>query len=348
MAEKNCLCNESGKKEWLFYGVAIFFLFFGLNSYGLWGSEDRWAEVSRNMLYYKDFFHPIINGTVYFDKPLISYWPIALVGAIIGEVNEFAVRFPSALFALLALWTVRSLARKLFNEECAKLAGWILLGCYGFIFHARLGAADIQNMTMILLAVAWFFRCEKTAGFFNYLLFYLILAVGAHMKGLPALIVPLALIFLYEIKNKRFIKHLKVVNFLAMFLGIGFFLLPYYLAANLALPEGVIYPGEQLSGFELMWRENITRAVNPFDHREPVYAYLIHVPRIVLPFSLVAIFGVIYFGINYFKELFKRADYFSSSKNNFCLFFQKFFAMKKADNWLFEAVVVIFFNFHCF
>ena len=57
----------------LFYFAAVFFLvFFGLGQKSLSGSEDRWAEIARNMLLHHDWFHPTINGEIYFDKPLLS------------------------------------------------------------------------------------------------------------------------------------------------------------------------------------------------------------------------------------------------------------------------------------
>ncbi len=69
--------------------AAFFLLFWGLGGRALWGSEGRWAEISREMLLTKDFFHPTIGGEPYLDKPFLTYWLIIAVSAIFGKLNEF-------------------------------------------------------------------------------------------------------------------------------------------------------------------------------------------------------------------------------------------------------------------
>src|SRR6266481_7077377 len=50
-------------------------LFFArLGARALWSSEFRWAEIAREMLATHNYFWPTINGHVYYDKPLGSYW----------------------------------------------------------------------------------------------------------------------------------------------------------------------------------------------------------------------------------------------------------------------------------
>ena len=44
---------------------------------------------------------------------------------------------------------------------------------------------------------------------------------------------------------------------------------------------------------ELMWRENVTRFLKPFDHVEPFYSYFKHIPIFLLPWSLVAIASLV-------------------------------------------------------
>jgi len=86
----------------VFWCSAIFLLFWSLGVKGLWGPEDRWAEVVREMRLTGDYFHPTINGVPYFDKPLLGYWLIALSAAVAGRLDEWVVRLPSAIAGLLA------------------------------------------------------------------------------------------------------------------------------------------------------------------------------------------------------------------------------------------------------
>lgn len=155
------------KPVWWFYLTATVLLFFNLGSAPLWASEDRWAEVARSMWLTGDWLHPAINGTVYFDKPLLTYWPIALLAVITGMMNEFIVRMPCVLAALAGLWGTRDLARRVSggDEKTVNYSGWLLLGCYAYFFWARTAAAEMMNLTMILLAVDWFFHAPRKAGF---------------------------------------------------------------------------------------------------------------------------------------------------------------------------------------
>ena len=107
----------------IFWSVAAIVLLLYIGARGLWGAEDRWAEVVREMRLTGDYFHPKINGKPYFDKPLLSYWLIALVAGVTGRLDEWAVRLPSAIAGLVGLAATISLGRRLFSDRCARTAG---------------------------------------------------------------------------------------------------------------------------------------------------------------------------------------------------------------------------------
>ena len=85
------LRTDSARNLWpdlLFGACAVVLLFWALGECSLWAAEDRWAEITREMLLNGDFFHPTINGEPYFDKPLLTYWLIVLVSLVTGQLNE--------------------------------------------------------------------------------------------------------------------------------------------------------------------------------------------------------------------------------------------------------------------
>jgi 4-amino-4-deoxy-L-arabinose transferase-like glycosyltransferase len=328
------MTEESGTKKdfyrYSFWICAVLLTFLSLGARSLWGSEDRWGEVCRIMLFTKDFFHPSINGITYFDKPLLSYWAIIPFAMISGTLNELIIRLPSAFAGLLGLWGTIVLARKLWSEQIARLAGWILLTSYGFLWWSRTAAADMQNMSLIILAVAWFFCRKDKPGFVSYLVFYLLLFIGAQFKGLPAIAVPLVAIFPYVIRQNRWKKHLRFSNFAALFIGIAIYLAPFVISSQLPLPEGYSYQsgegqgnvqkGKEASGLELVYTENIQRFFKTHDHKGPFYAYFVHVPRIMLPWSPLFILAVIAALMRYRK-------------------------LKSETGWLLEAIILIFLMF---
>lgn len=287
----------SRRSEFFFWGFAVLVLFLFLGHNALSGSEDRWAEIAREMAISGDWLHPSLNWKIYFDKPLLTYWLILPFALLYGGFNEFIVRIPSALAGLAGLWGILLLGRKLFDRRTALLAGWMLLSCYGFLFWARTAAADMANMAAVVFAVAYFYLVEDKARFRHYLGFYLICFIGAWAKGLPALVMPFVVIAPHLLMEKRWLKHLKISNFCAFVIAAVIFFVPFYFAAIVPLePPHRFPPGNTLSGLDLVWRENIIRVFNAFDHKDPFYSYLYNLPRTLLPWAplvIVVIAGMV-------------------------------------------------------
>lgn len=304
----------------LFGMTALFLLFAGLGARSLWGSEDRWAEISRNILKSGDWFHPVINGTVYFDKPLFSYWWIVASEWVTGTLDEFTIRLPSVMAGVIVLWATFSIGRRLWDTQVAWLALWLLLTSYGFLFWTHTAAADMANVAFILLAVAWFFRYRESRAFRHYLGFWLICGAGAQMKGLTAFVIPALILFPWLVRERRLLLHLNLAHALAAVIGIAFFLSPYFAAAMLPLPAAYALPYHDFTGLELVIRENVVRFFQPFDHRDPVYSYTYHVPRLLLPWAFVFIAALVL----------ALRNYRSASWQN---------------RWLIEAILLVFLFF---
>ncbi len=281
----------------LFWGTAVFLVLAYLGANALWGAEDRWAQVVREMLRSGDYFHPRINGQPYFDKPLFSYWFIALAAAITGRLDEAIIRLPSAIAGLVALGATISLTRRLFSREEARTAGWILLTTYGFIFWARTGEADMENLAAIMLAVAWYWARRDRPGFLSYVVFYLICFVGAQTKGLGAVVIPLAVVLPDLIREKRWKAHLSFSHVLALAVGLSVYLTPMMYAGRTA---GAAAYSE--SGLWWVLHENIIRYVQPFDHKEPFYMYFGYVPMLLVPWTPLCLAAIARACV-YFKKL---------------------------------------------
>jgi 4-amino-4-deoxy-L-arabinose transferase-like glycosyltransferase len=269
--------------NYLFWVAAIALLFVQLGNTGMWQSEDRWLEVAREMLLSGNYFRPTVNGVLYFDKPLLSYWFVVACSFVTG-LNEWALRVPSALAALAALWATRDLARQLWNTQTAYYAGWVLLTSMGLLQWGRLGEADMQNLAATILAVSWYWRQRGRTTFTGYAVFYLILSLGAQCKGLTAMIVPGLAVLADMIINRSWRQHVNTRHAAAIALGACVYLLPFLLA-----PRAV---HDTHDGLWLVMRENIVRYVAPFDHTGPIYTYLIAIPRQLALWSIVFVFAL--------------------------------------------------------
>ena len=269
----------------IFWTMAVFILFWGLGGRQFYVAEGRWAEITREMFLKHDFFHPTINWEPYFDKPLLSYWLIALVSLITGALNEWSLRLPSAVAGVLSLWATIDLGRRLWSKEVGRTAGWILLTAYGIIFWARTGVSDVENLAAIILAVAWYWSrrdgLEKMKGmdaFFTCLVFYLICFVGAHAKGLTSLVIPIIALIPDLFRKSRWRVLFTPGHILALTIGLVIYLAPFVYAA---LTTG----NYNENGLALVFQENVQRYFEPFDHKEPFYVYFYYLPLLFMPWT---------------------------------------------------------------
>ena len=294
--ERKTFKREDRQQKLMLFVVVVFLLFWSLGDRGLWASEGRWAEITRNMLLTKDFFHPVISSEPYFDKPLLSYWLIGIIAMISGTINELIVRIPSAVAGVLSIWATVRIGTRLWSAQIGRIAGWILLTTYAFLFWSRTGTAEAENMAAIILAVAWYWARRDRPNFVTFLVFYLIAFVGALTKGLTSVVVPVLVVVPDIIQEKRWRALFKPAHFLALALAIGIYLSPFIIA-SLTRPENY-----SSSGLTLVFQENIQRFFKPFDHEGPFYLYFYALPILLLPWAplfIVAVVGM----INNWKEL---------------------------------------------
>jgi len=282
------LWGPKAKCIYLFFAAAVL-LFTCLGSHDIWTQEHRWADIVYGMFYRHDFLHPYLNDVNYYDKPLLSYWLIAGFSLLTGEFSTWAMRLPSALAGLLAIWAIYRIGTHVKNKQLGLLAGWMLLTTYYFIFWARTSSADMLNLGGILFAVAWYIEKREQPGLWNYTVFFLIIALTSLCKGLVGAVVPVLVILPDLLMNGEWKKHLRVSVVLAMIpAGIVYFL-PFWASAHFG---GSAY---EQSGLYLVYRENVMRYFQPFDHKGPLWTYFVFLPVYLLPwafFFIPALFGI--------------------------------------------------------
>ena len=151
------LWGDKAKLRYLLIGGALL-LFLLLGAREIWTQEHRWADIVMAMFGRHDFFHPFLDGQSYYDKPLLSYWLIAFASQVLGGLTTWALRIPSALAGLVALWSIYRIGTQLKDKKLGMLSGWLLLTTFYFVFWARTSSADMLNLAGILLAIAWYFE----------------------------------------------------------------------------------------------------------------------------------------------------------------------------------------------
>jgi 4-amino-4-deoxy-L-arabinose transferase-like glycosyltransferase len=267
--------------------VGCVILFAGLGSRSLWHLEGRWAEITRQMFLTGDFFHPRIGGEPYFDKPLLTYWLVAGVAAVTGRLGEWTVRVPNAVAGLVTVLATMWMGRRLWSADVGRIAGVILLTSYGLLFWSRTANADLENLAAITVAIAWYWANRERPGFGAFLGFYLIVFVGALTKGLPAVVVPMLAVVTDVAIHNRWRQVLKPSHGLAVVIGLAVYIAPFWYAARTS-PDTY-----GASGLALVFRENIIRFFQPFDHKGPVYLYMYYLPVLLMPWAPLFVAAVV-------------------------------------------------------
>lgn len=288
------------RQDWQYLGIllltGIILLFTGLSIKSLWGSEGRWAEIAREMLVSGNYFLPTINGQIYFDKPLLSYWAI-IPFAVNGVVTEVAARMPGVLAGMGAIIFTFIIGRRLFGNKTGFVSSFLLLTSFMFVLWSRTASAEILNVLAIWLSF-WLFISGACQGSLVYVIFlYIVCAIASFCKGPVAPAVVFSSITFYSviealmqarengftfsaIKDALLSKFQWIISWqglFGIFAGGGIFLV------FLLMP--VIFTGSW-SSVELMWKENVQRFFQPFDHIEPFYAYFKHIPVFLAPWTL--------------------------------------------------------------
>jgi 4-amino-4-deoxy-L-arabinose transferase-like glycosyltransferase len=112
----------------------------------------QYAVMSRELLASGNFTQLWDRGQPYLDKPPLTFWMSALSYSVFG-VSTFAYKFPSFLFALLAIYSTERLARLLYDVRTGQWAGLILASCQAFFLMNNDVKTDMYLIGGMCLAV---------------------------------------------------------------------------------------------------------------------------------------------------------------------------------------------------
>ncbi|MDA3799734.1 MAG: glycosyltransferase family 39 protein [Kiritimatiellae bacterium] len=267
--------------ELLLFSASILMFFWGLGDRALWAAEGRWACIVKEMFQSGDFLHPTINGTAYFDKPILTYWLILPFTFLTNGINEWSLRIPSAISGVIIVFCTYYLGRKFKSRKAGLIGAWIIMASYGIMFWARTGTAETENVAAIMMALAWYWYRREKPNFVTFLVFYLVCFLGALTKGLPAIVIPCLALIPDLVVEKRWKYLLTPAHISAGIVGVTVYIIPHVIAT---LTSTATYTD---NAFVEVFRENIMRFADPFDHIEPWWVYFEYVPRLLMPWSVM-------------------------------------------------------------
>jgi 4-amino-4-deoxy-L-arabinose transferase-like glycosyltransferase len=294
---------------WAVVGLTAVLLFARLGARQLWASEFRWAEIAREMMLTHDYFWPTLNGHVYYDKPLASYWLVVAATRLTGGMNEAAARLPSAVSGLLAVGLLIFLARRLYDLRIAVVAAFILATSYAFVFYSRTADADIMTIAGELAALLLFWRNRESEPGWWVVGLWSLMALTSLTKGLLGFVLPIMIIGVYssitdrsgvdglgafvrdfvaDVRHGRFAESVKVPT------KRNRWFFNWYTPVAVGLAAAIYYWPFAIShmhrgssqGLYMVYRENVERYFEPFDHVGPIYLYVYVIFILLAPWSV--------------------------------------------------------------
>ena len=286
---------------WGVIALSAILFFVRLGARALWSSEFRWAGIAREMIRTGNNFWPTINGHLYYDKPLGSYWLVLASTWVTGGLDETAARLPCAIAGLLAVGLLILMVRRLYDLRIAVIAGLILATSFSFVFFSRHASADVETITGELAALLLFLKYEDRPNGWWLLGLWVIMAATSLTKGLLGFVLPLMVIGLYAtlsdgwalfgervlhgpiterigwlVERNRWLFNWRSV--IAIAIGLAIYLIPFRISHARMGSE---------AGLNMVFRENVVRFFHPFDHRGPVYLYIYVIFALMAPWSVM-------------------------------------------------------------
>lgn len=199
--------------------------------------EARYGEIAREMIESGDWLTPRLNYVKYFEKPPLYYWATGLSLAVFG-VNEYAVRLPAALSALLGLGFLGWLGGKLFGRRAGALVLAVTASSLGYLALGQLAIIDMTLTVLLTAGMGFFLLAVRGPGEGRgwALCGWTALGLAVLAKGLIGIMLPAGGLAAYVLLRRDW----RAVRRVVSLPGIGLFLLvaaPWFAAVSAVNPE---------------------------------------------------------------------------------------------------------------
>ncbi len=165
----------------------VHFIGFGIDVMDI--DAAQYASISREMLTSGSYLQVFDHGKDYLDKPPFLFWASALSMKIFG-FNNFAYRFPSFLFSLLAVFATYKFSLLYYSKKIASLATIVLACCQAFFLINHDVRTDTILMGCVIFSIWQLAIWYQNNKLYNFILACVAIAVGMMTKGPIALLVP--------------------------------------------------------------------------------------------------------------------------------------------------------------
>lgn len=191
--------------------IACFGLYFlGMSTFGITDpGEGYYVEAAREMVESGDFITPHLNYQIYFSKPILTFWLMALPYKIFG-VSEFSARIAFSLIATLLVFITYRAGRAFSSEFAGLMSALAIATAPLLIAVTRLSPIDIAFTCFVDMAVFAFAMCALLGKKNWWILFHFALALAVLTKGPAGIILFLAGTIVFLVLERPGLEQLKL------------------------------------------------------------------------------------------------------------------------------------------
>jgi 4-amino-4-deoxy-L-arabinose transferase-like glycosyltransferase len=257
--------------------ASVMILFFSLGHRALWDpDEGRYAEMAREVLVLNDWVTPHLNYLLYFEKPMMHIWLLAISFKVLG-ISEWAARLVSIVAALGGAALTGLLAWKMWGQRAGLIAALSLLTSAEYFILANVVDINITLTLFITGAMVFFWLGQEEKKPWYFLLSWASMALAVLTKGPIGVILPGGAIFLYILFTRQFrlIRESRPVSGMLLFLAIA---LPWYILVSLKNPDFFSF---------FFINQNISRYASSDEHNKPFYFFLTVIAGGAMPWAFL-------------------------------------------------------------
>ncbi len=292
---------------WIVLAASVVF-FTNLGATGLWDKDETlYASCAREMLTGGDLVVPTFNGELFPDKPPLMYW-LMIGGYKLFGINEFAVRFWSAVLGIATALATYHLGRRLFREEVGLWAGLIVATSIIFTVSARAATVDTALTLATTLAMLAFVIgmkdrfgsadvtsssgddshavAHRPGSWLAFVVMYAAMGVAVLAKGPIGVLLPTAAVGLFllltagKLSLRSLVRSVWQMRPLTAVVVVAIVAVPWFVLVGLRTD------GVWLTRF--FGEQNFARAIKPFQgHSGP---FLYYIPAILIGFFPWSVF----------------------------------------------------------
>ena len=149
----------------------------------------QYAEIAREMVTNNEYFFLRDNGKQYLDKPILTFWSIALFFKLFG-ISNYTFRLPAILITLLSLYSIFRITFLISDNFRRSFLSFVIYATSPGLFAMVVDPKIDVYLTAYLIFThhAFYLGIKKNAKWFY--LMYILIGLGFITKGPISLVIP--------------------------------------------------------------------------------------------------------------------------------------------------------------